>query len=420
MTAESTAWPRSARAGRATSPCCSRRAPRCRCCRLALAERDVAYRAENSSLVYAAPRDPRPAARPARRRRPDGRAGDRLGLRTPLFGCSDRDLYEWRVTHGLRWNWYQDVPRPLADHPVAVGLRCLGDLAAADPVEHAVAAADHRCRAALRARAGAGDAARPRCVAPRAVRRRPGRAWSEAGGHGVRHYLTWTRLQGDDGRFVAETVLPETDHDAVRVMTVHAAKGLEFPITIVSGLTTRPNGPRGRRVVWPPGTWTLTDPDDASTRQFAPIDEQMSDAERRRLLYVATTRAQDHLVVSLHRDWQASTTSAALLAEASHAARCTMRSPGTACTVDRNPGRAVELPWADERLWAATAMRRCERRRLLGAQRDRAGQALRAGRSRPTRRCTRTPSTSICRRGSEDGTARPSDGRCTRCCSTPT
>ena len=32
---------------------------------------------------------------------------------------------------------------------------------------------------------------------------------------------------------------------------------------------------------------------------FKPIDEQMSDAERRRLLYVACTI--DHLVVSLHR-----------------------------------------------------------------------------------------------------------------------
>ena len=32
-----------------------------------------------------------------------------------------------------------------------------------------------------------------------------------------------------------------------------------------------------------------------------PVDEQMDDYERRRLLYVAATRARDHLVVSLHR-----------------------------------------------------------------------------------------------------------------------
>ena len=68
-----------------------------------------------------------------------------------------------------------------------------------------------------------------------------------------------------------------------------------------------------------------------------PIDEQMGDAERRRLLYVACTRAVDHLVVSLHRgaptknnadydDW-GPLTSAELLwaagaAEPSSGARC--------------------------------------------------------------------------------------------------
>ena len=39
-----------------------------------------------------------------------------------------------------------------------------------------------------------------------------------------------------------EAILPETDDDAVRIMTIHAAKGLEFPITIVSGMSTAPSG----------------------------------------------------------------------------------------------------------------------------------------------------------------------------------
>lgn len=47
----------------------------------------------------------------------------------------------------------------------------------------------------------------------------------------------------------------------------------------------------------------------------APIDEQMDDRERCRLLYVAATRARDHLVVSLHRGLESGTkTSAHLLA----------------------------------------------------------------------------------------------------------
>ena len=46
-----------------------------------------------------------------------------------------------------------------------------------------------------------------------------------------------------------------------------------------------------------------------------PIDEQMDNYERRRLLYVAATRAKDHLVVSLHRAGT-TRTNARLLADA--------------------------------------------------------------------------------------------------------
>jgi ATP-dependent exoDNAse (exonuclease V) beta subunit len=123
-------------------------------------------------------------------------------------------------------------------------------------------------------------------------------------------------------------VLPETDDDAVRIMTIHAAKGLEFPVTIVSGLTTLPHARRaGAEVVWPPGRQCLirigrTVVSEAF-ESHKPIDEQMSHDERVRLLYVACTRAQDHLVVSLHRKTRASPpdsasrlTSAELLASA--------------------------------------------------------------------------------------------------------
>src|SRR5690606_39051292 len=111
----------------------------------------------------------------------------------------------------------------------------------------------------------------------------------------------------------------EHDHDAVRIMTIHAAKGLEFPITIVTGLTTVPPGKSSDAVVWHRDTWTIASKEgDELYDEFQPIDEQMSDAERRRLLYVACTRAVDHLVVSLHRQEPGPTarvlTSAQLLA----------------------------------------------------------------------------------------------------------
>src|SRR5581483_8899403 len=66
------------------------------------------------------------------------------------------------------------------------------------------------------------------------------RAFEEAGGGGLRAFLDWADLQRSDGAGVYEPLLPETGDDAVRIMTIHGAKGLEFPITIVSGMTTKP------------------------------------------------------------------------------------------------------------------------------------------------------------------------------------
>ena len=323
---------------------------------VALAARAVPYRAENSSLVYAAPevRAMMLALRAADD--PTDELALVSALRTPLFGCSDRHLYEWKVTHGQRWRWSvggESLPGELRQHPVAVALECLGEVAAripySTPSQLLSWLAEDRCvmELALAQRDSRDVWRRVRFVIDQA------RAWSEAGGHGVRRYLLWTRLQGDEGRFVAETVLPETDHDVVRIMTVHAAKGLEFPITVVSGLTARPQGARGKRVVWPAGTWALSTKDDPTYVQFAPVDEQMSNAERRRLLYVACTRAMDHLVVSLHRPDTTSASAAHDLATASEGATHRPFS-ATAATLLGSAPAATELPWADEGTWFAT------------------------------------------------------------------
>ena len=147
-------------------------------------------------------------------------------------------------------------------------------------------------------------------------------------------------------------------------MTVHAAKGLEFPITVVSGLTTRVQGTRAMSVVWPGDGWALAERDSALFEAFKPLDEQMGDAERRRLLYVACTRAVDHLVVSLHRkpenvaDGTAKATSATVLAEAGargHGAAPIDAAADAARA--RRRRRPLELPWADAAAWDAERAR---------------------------------------------------------------
>ncbi|MEM9042038.1 MAG: UvrD-helicase domain-containing protein, partial [Actinomycetota bacterium] len=266
----------------------------------ALRSAGVPYRAENSAVVYGASevRDLLLAVRAA------DDTTDELAvvsaLRSPLYGCSDVDLYDW-AQRGGSFDLLGRRPDDVPDHIVRDGLDHLRSVHRRVP---ALSAADLLVAVAEERRMfdqalGRHDARdvwrRLRFVIDQA------RAWADAGGRGVRRYLAWARLQAAEGR-VSESVLPEDDHDAIRVMTIHAAKGLEFPITVLTGTTARRNVQRGVRAVWDGDEWMLTGrADDGTFAEFAPVDEQMSDAERRRLLYVACTRAVDHLVVSLHR-----------------------------------------------------------------------------------------------------------------------
>jgi ATP-dependent helicase/nuclease subunit A len=279
----------------------------------------VAYRAEASSLVYQAGevRDLLAAARAVAD--PSDALALVTALRSPLFGCGDDDLWTWKRARGA-FNILAPVADELATHPVGAAVaylrrlhnrsrwmtpsEVLGTLVA-DRRMLEVAATGPRARDAWR---------RLRFVVDQA------RAWSEVEHGGLRAYLAWAQRQSEETSRVAEAVLPETDTDAVRLMTVHAAKGLEFPIVILSGMSSAPRNNSGVRVLWPAGRgYEVALSKSVQTGDFAaeaPVDEQMDSCERRRLLYVATTRARDHLVVSLHRAAGSGTlTNAKLLAD---------------------------------------------------------------------------------------------------------
>ena len=90
--------------------------------------------------------------------------------------------------------------------------------------------------------------------------------------------------------------------DRVRIMTVHAAKGLEAPVVFLVDKGTKPEGatppvlfpwPNGEGWVWVPSS----DRHVLATRHARDAHNEAALHEHRRLLYVAMTRAADRLVV---------------------------------------------------------------------------------------------------------------------------
>ena len=266
----------------------------------------IAFRAVSGSLVYTTPevRDLLLAARAIDD--PTDELALVATLRSRLFGCTDVDLFEFRNTYRGRWNHQAPLPASLpAGHPVGDALAELSELAKMARWIAPSELLDELMRRRRLMELGlVGSRARDlwrrlRFVVDQA------RAWSEAGGTSLRAYLEWATRQATDGTRVAEAVLPETDDDAVQVMTIHAAKGLQFPITIVAGLTTEPRARQdGATVLWAGGGCEIKVGPGVKTARYdelAALDEQLGHHERLRLLYVACTRAQDHLVVSTHR-----------------------------------------------------------------------------------------------------------------------
>jgi ATP-dependent helicase/nuclease subunit A len=97
---------------------------------------------------------------------------------------------------------------------------------------------------------------------------------------------------GDESNAVVDAV------DAVSLMTVHAAKGLEFPVVFVVNMHRGAGGPRAPIRVLADGYGTPS----VSIGDFdSEADEDMTAREReetKRLLYVALTRARDRLYLA--------------------------------------------------------------------------------------------------------------------------
>ena len=322
----------------------------------ALAEARVPYRVEGGSLIYrtqevrdiinclTAVDDPADEVAVAG------------ALRSPAFACSDVDLAAFATDNYGRFDYMR---RDLGGRsgPVAKALRILRgyherrhETSLAGFVEMfirerrviEVGTIDQADRNAFR---------RARFLVEQA------RAFERARPESLRAFVSW--LERQSARMIVdhEGAGIDDDEDAVRIMTIHAAKGLEFPIVILAGLSAAPNtndyptyladyaagragvhaGRRGGNREFVLGGYG-----DLRASELA-----HDQAEMDRLLYVAATRGRDHLVVSLyHTKRQKSSCAQRLIANGAqeHAPELAAPRAVTAIVRSRLSGLTVELP----------------------------------------------------------------------------
>ena len=228
-------------------------------------------------------------------------------LRSPAFACSDVDLLQWRDAGG-RWN-YSASNKPNDPSPVADAMSILEQYHHRHQTESVAGLIADFIR---NRRLDELDLAEPR---PREMWRRRQFLVAQArnqeynSGNGgapltLRRFIDWAETQQHENARIAEIAAPETDDESVRIMTMHAAKGLEFPIVILLGfdsdLVSRNKnalfGQLGTEVEVSLSSSLKTPGYDA----LSAIEKRHADAESIRLAYVATTRARDQLLVSLH------------------------------------------------------------------------------------------------------------------------
>lgn len=220
-------------------------------------------------------------------------------LRSPLFGCSDVELAD---NAGKGWDYRRrdSCSSPLLAASFEV-LRRLHELkpcvSAFELIVEAVSVLRLNEKAALQPR--------PR---DRWRRMQLFLSFARECKDGLRPFLSLLKGMEESNEDAPISIVDEADDDAVKITTIHASKGLEYPCVILTGLGSRSSGGRDSPVFWNNGRPEFKlGSDGPCTADFVQCHKAASrddTREENRLTYVGATRAKDVLAVSLYRKGQ--------------------------------------------------------------------------------------------------------------------
>jgi ATP-dependent exoDNAse (exonuclease V) beta subunit len=136
---------------------------------------------------------------------------------------------------------------------------------------------------------------------------RMARSFEELRGPDIEGFVRFVSDLGAAGASAQEAPAEEEGSDSVRLLTIHAAKGLEFKAVVVADAGRGKPRPSSDEILCLPDGrlgFRVADPHGGRRRaalgyeELCKLDAEQEDAERKRLYYVAMTRAIERLIVS--------------------------------------------------------------------------------------------------------------------------